>query len=174
MSPILFYKRLGCLGAVLVLAGCDRGASTEGNGVRQTAFPGQVSAGGSTSGAAMGGTTTGAASSQAAPSAPSAPAELKKQQAAEQATREKQELVASMDRLAMRWRARATDAGWAVHPATPVAAVSGIAASANLAGSTGQPGGQLGAAAAATPVRSEKLGTALPSADVKDPSKKGK
>ena len=92
----------------------------------------------------------------------------KTQLAADEATRQKQELAASMDQVAARWRARATAAGWDVHPATPVMPVPGIAASAM------QAGGQLGATAATTPLRSEKLGTAPPSADVKDPAKKGK
>lgn len=101
-------------------------------------------------------------------------ANLKKQQAAEQGAREKQEIAASMDRVAARWRARATAAGWDVHPPTPVAPASGIAESAAQAGASAQPAGQLGATAASVPVRSEKLGTAPPSADVKDPAKKGK
>ncbi len=74
-----------------------------------------------------------------------------------------------MDQVANRWRTRAAASGWDVHPPTPVAPASGIGAPAAQA----EPASKLGAAATA-PVRSEKLGTAPPSADVKDPAKKGK
>lgn len=122
--------------------------------------------------------TIGAGTAVAALPAPS-PAQqqaaaVKKQQAAEQTAREKQELAASMEQVATRWRTRAAASGWQVHPPTPVAPAAGIGASAAQAGSAGQPAGKLGAAAASAPVRSEKLGTAPPSADVKDPAKKGK
>ncbi len=101
-------------------------------------------------------------------------AAVKKQQAAAQAEKEKQELAASMDKVAERWRARANANGWETHPPTPVAAVPGIKASETQATPAGQPGGRLGDAAANAPVRSEKLETAPPSGDVKDPAKKGK
>ncbi len=98
----------------------------------------------------------------------------KKAQAAEQAEQEKQRLAASMEQLAARWRASAAHNGWQTHPPTPVDPVAGIAASGAQQGAAGQPGGQAGSAAASAPVRSEKLGTAAASTDVKDPSKKGK
>lgn len=58
------------LALAMMLAGCDKdGQATADNGVRQTRFPGQVSAGGGTSGAIMaqaaGGNTGGAAASGA-------------------------------------------------------------------------------------------------------------
>lgn len=88
-------------------------------------------------------------------------AEAKKKQAAEQAAKEKQELAASMDKVAARWRERAKANGWEVHPATPVAAPG----AADAAPPANPP---------APPIRSEKAGTAPPSEDVKDPAKKGK
>jgi hypothetical protein len=142
--------------------------------------------GGTTSGAAMGGTTPSSAATQVAPppggATPSVPpqatgqdaAAVKKQQAAAQAEKEKQELAASMDKVAERWRSRATTNGWETHPPTAVAAVPGIKASEAQAGPSGQPGGRLGDAAANAPVRSEKQDTAPASTDVKDPAKKGK
>ncbi|TFW32568.1 hypothetical protein [Massilia horti] len=68
----------------------------------------------------------------------------KKAKADAQAQQEKQELLATMDTIAARWRSRAAVQGYTVHP--PV---------------------QLAAQSAPAPVRSEKLGTAPPSADVK-------
>ncbi|HEV2609064.1 MAG TPA: hypothetical protein VGU61_02255 [Noviherbaspirillum sp.] len=142
--------------------------------------------GGTTSGAAMGGTTSGAAATQVAPApggaVPSVPgqtpeqqaAAIKKQQAAAKAEQEKQELAASMEKVAERWRSRAKANDWETYPPTPVAAVPGIKASEAQAGPSGQPGGRLGDAAANAPVRSEKHDTAPPSPDVKDPAKKGK
>ncbi|WP_334187942.1 hypothetical protein [Noviherbaspirillum sp.] len=257
IKPVI---RLAASIAVAALAGgCDNVGSTAGSNVRQTGFPGQVSAGsatsgqvmarsgneakaagapgasgsagsppatapagpkdqaaaganagqeavrgqspaggvsgtpgipegsgGTTSGAAMGGTTSGAAATQVAPppggAAPNVPAQtadqqaaaVKKQQAAAQAEKEKQDLAASMDKVAERWRSRATANGWETHPPTAVAAVPGIKASEAQAGPSGQPGGRVGDAAANAPVRSEKQDTAPASPDVKDPAKKGK
>lgn len=89
-------------------------------------------------------------------------AAAKKAQAAAQSEKEKQELTASMDKLAARWRAKAAANGWKTH--SPVAVAP--------AGSSGTaPAGAPGATT--TPVRSEKLGTAAPSEDVKNPAKKG-
>lgn len=91
-----------------------------------------------------------------------------------QAEKDKQELAAAMDAVAARWRARAAQNGWQTYPPTPVAAKQGFNASANQSGPSGQPEGRQGAAAQA-PIRSEKLGTAPPSADVKpDPASKPK
>ena len=74
-------------------------------------------------------------------------AAAKKAAADAQAAKDKQELAASMDAITARWRARAASQGWKAH--VPVA----IAAAAP--------------AASAVPIKSEKLGTAPPSADVK-------
>ena len=68
-------------------------------------------------------------------------AAAKKAQADAQAAKAKEELAASMDAVAARWRARAGRQGWKPH--APVAV------------------------AAAAPIKSEKLGTAPPSQDVK-------
>lgn len=86
-----------------------------------------------------------------------------------QAEKDKQELAASMDTVAARWRARAAQNGWQTYPPTPVAAKQGFNASANQSGPSGQPEGRQGAAAQA-PILSEKQGTAPPSADVKPDS----
>lgn len=101
-------------------------------------------------------------------------AAAKKAQAAAQAEKEKQELAASMDKIASRWRAKAAENGWKTNPPTQVQAIPGFNASATQSSPSGQPGGRLGSAAAEAPVRSEKAGTAVPSEDVKDPAKKGK
>jgi len=75
-------------------------------------------------------------------------AAAKKAAADAQAAKDKQELAASMDAITARWRARAASQGWKAH--APVA----IAAAAAPAGP-------------AVPIKSEKLGTAPPSTDVK-------
>lgn len=96
-------------------------------------------------------------------------AAAKKAQAAAQAEKEKQELAASMAQIAARWRSRAAEQGWTVHAPTPVEPVAGFKASETQSGASGQPGGRIGPAAQQeqAPIRSEKLGTAPPSADVK-------
>jgi hypothetical protein len=94
-------------------------------------------------------------------------AAAQKAQADAQAEKEKQELAATMDAIAARWRARAAANGWQVHAPTPVAAVQGMNTTAAQSSPSGQPGGQQGSATAQAPVRSEKWGTAPPSADVK-------
>ncbi|HJV80946.1 hypothetical protein [Noviherbaspirillum sp.] len=71
-------------------------------------------------------------------------AAAKKEQAAAQAAKEKEMLDATMDKIAARWRA----GGGKTHPPSA-------------------------AAEAVVPVRSEKLGTAAPSTDVKQPEKQG-
>lgn len=90
-------------------------------------------------------------------------AAAKKAQADAQAAKDKQELGASMDAVAARWRARAARQGWKAH--APIA----IAAAGQAAGvaPAGQPQGKLTPAGAAAPIKSEKLGTAPPSKDVK-------
>jgi hypothetical protein len=80
------------------------------------------------------------------------------------AQKEKEELVASMDNVARRWRADAATNNWTTHPATPVAAVAGISSSnAQDQSRTATP----------PPVRSEKQGDAAPSEDVKKPKEPG-
>jgi len=87
-------------------------------------------------------------------------AAAKKEQAAEQAKKAKQELTVSMDKIVDLWRTKAAAKGWEMHSPTPVES----------------PAKQLGGAQGSTatgPVRSEKSGTAPPSADVKQPAKQG-
>lgn len=83
-------------------------------------------------------------------------AEAKKQAAAAQAEKEKQELAASMEQVSERWRKRASENGWEVNPQLPAGAA------------------QAKTPPAQPPVRSEKAGTAPPSGDVKNPDEKGK
>jgi colicin import membrane protein len=95
-------------------------------------------------------------------------AAAKKAQADAQAAKDKQELLASMDSITARWRSRAASQGLRANPAVPVAAPGpAVTAPATGAAPAGQPGGQQGPAVQAMPIRSEKLGTAPPSADVK-------
>ena len=170
------------LAAALLAAGCGANDEERKLGVKQTGLPGHLSAGGgssgevlsrsqqadisiapagtpgipqgsggNTSGAALGGTTGGT------------------QQPAQT---EKQKLADSMDAISARWRTRAQASG--LQPAAPIAvkAMEGFDASAAQSGASGQPGGQLGAEASRTPIKSEKSGTAEPSRDVKDDSKR--
>ena len=132
-------------------------------------------AGGTTSGPAMGGTSPGAAVAGDAPKGKMAgetpaagpAASTAKPSAAEQAAakaqKEKQELAASMDEVARRWRADAAKNGWKAYPAVGHDAVAGIAAS----------GAQEQSRAVAPPVHSEKSGSAAPSEDVKKPKEPG-
>jgi hypothetical protein len=76
-------------------------------------------------------------------------------------------LATSMDAVAARWRSRAAAQGWAVNAPTPVDPLPGIQTSATQAAPAGQPQGVLTQAGAQPPIRSEKLGTAPPSRDVK-------
>ena len=101
-------------------------------------------------------------------------AAAKKAQADAQAAKDKESLAASMDSVASRWRSRASQQGWKTHPPVAIAAAAPAAAAAGgsaapITGTApaGQPAGQLTAAGAAAPIRSEKLGTAPPSQDVK-------
>jgi hypothetical protein len=94
-------------------------------------------------------------------------AAAKKAQADAQAEKEKRELAATMDAVAARWRAKAAANGWPMHPPTAVAPVKGLDAPAVQSSPSGQPGGRQGSAALQAPKRSEKTGTAPPSADVK-------
>jgi hypothetical protein len=105
-------------------------------------------------------------------------AAAKKAEADAQAAKDKQSLAASMDAVSAHWRTQAAQKGWKTHPAVAIAAAPAPAAGAAPAagGSSaavmgaapaGQPEGKLTAAGAAAPIRSEKLGTAPPSTDVK-------
>ena len=80
-------------------------------------------------------------------------AAAKKAAADAQAAKDKQELAASMDAVTARWRARAASQGWKAHAPIAIAAATPAAAAAP--------------AGAAVPIKSEKLGTAPPSTDVK-------
>jgi hypothetical protein len=93
-------------------------------------------------------------------------AAAKKAAADAQAAKDKQELAATMDAITARWRARAAAQGWKTHAPIAIAAAAGPAA-APAAVPAGQPDGKLTAAGAAAPIKSEKLGTAPPSTDVK-------
>jgi hypothetical protein len=110
-------------------------------------------------------------------------AAAKKAQADAQAQKDKELLTASMDKVATRYRTRAAAEGRRTNPPVPVAAPAAAVTTPLLqAAPAGQPGGKLGPAAptsagAQTPtqaaaepalaIRSEKLGSAAPSKDVK-------
>jgi hypothetical protein len=94
-------------------------------------------------------------------------AAAKKAAADAQAAKDKQELGAAMDAIVARWRTRAGAQGWKTH--APIA-IAAAASPTQAAAPAGQPDGKLtaaGAAGAAAPIKSEKLGTAPPSTDVK-------
>jgi hypothetical protein len=92
----------------------------------------------------------------------------KKAKADAQAAKDKQELLASQDAIVSRWRSRAAAQGWHTNPAVAVAApVAATNAPATGNAPAGQPGGTQGPAVQAAPIKSEKLGTAPPSEDVK-------
>lgn len=78
-----------------------------------------------------------------------------------QAAKDKESLGAAMDGASARWRARAAREGWATHPAVAVAAPAAAPTAAAASGAANP------AANAGVLVRSEKLGTAAPSEDVK-------
>jgi hypothetical protein len=108
-------------------------------------------------------------------------AAAKKAKADEQAAKDKLSLAASMDAVTAHYRARAAQEGWKTHPAIAIAAAAPAAAAAGAApvtaagSATPPPAGSQGAGnttaagqAAVNPaVKSEKLGTAPPSEDVK-------
>jgi hypothetical protein len=112
-------------------------------------------------------------------------AAAKKADADAQAAKDKQSLGASMDAVSAHWRSQAAQKGWKTHPAVAIAAApapapaagaapasgtaSGPGSSAPITGAVpaGQPAGTLTATSATLPIRSEKLGTAPPSTDVK-------
>ncbi|MGF6272882.1 hypothetical protein ABIB38_001238 [Massilia sp. UYP11] len=116
-------------------------------------------------------------------------AAAKKAEADAKAARDKDALHASMDRISAQWRQRAAQEGWTIRPPPPVTGPLGVAASDPTPAGAGVPApapaggapGTSGAApataaaprgaralhAAEVPVKSEKLGTARPSEDVK-------
>lgn len=92
----------------------------------------------------------------------------KKAKADAQAAKDKEALLATMDKIASRWRSNAASKGLHTNPPVAVAAPApAVTAPTTMAAPSGQPGGTQGPAAQAVPIRSEKLGTAPPSADVK-------
>jgi hypothetical protein len=106
-------------------------------------------------------------------------AAAKKAQADAKAAKDKEQLAASMDEISTQWRQRAASEGWRTN--APVAVKTAPPAVANAPTASGQPaapgaattpGGPLGNTvppqAMGAPIRSEKLGTAPPSADVKE------
>jgi colicin import membrane protein len=92
-------------------------------------------------------------------------AAAKKAAADAQAAKDKASLAASMDAISARWRSRASAQGWKTH--APVAIAAAAPAAPAAAAPAGQPDGKLTPAGAAAPIKSEKLGTAPPSTDVK-------
>jgi hypothetical protein len=162
----------GTSGQVIARTGAAAGTQPAGTpGIPQ-------GAGGNPGGTALGGTTV--AQAQAGPGGathpggdrlggPPAPAAAAPGGGAALSLAQEQALAlsASMDAVAARWRARAATQGWAVNAPTTVDPLPGIQASATQAAPSGQPQGVLTQAGAQAPVRSEKLGTAPPSADVK-------
>jgi len=96
-------------------------------------------------------------------------AAAKKAAADAQAAKDKASLAASMDAITARWRSRAAAQGLKTHAPVAIAAAAPAAAGApaQAAAPAGQPEGKLTPAGAAAPIRSEKLGTAPPSTDVK-------
>ncbi len=138
--------------------------------------------GGNTGGAAMGGTSKergtdqqaakddaarkGAPDDKAAADAKAAAEEKGKARADAEADRQKQLLAAAMDRSAERWRQQAGAGGKGTPPGAAVDSARGFQQSEDQSSASGQPTGRLGAGAVP---RSEKHGTAEPSADVKQP-----
>jgi len=118
-----------------------------------------------------------------APLTPAQAAAAKKAEADARAAKEKEALNAGMERIAVYWRQRAAQEDWRIKPPPPVTGPTGIAASDPPSPSARLPAGAGSAAAAPAtaaaplsaralhaanvPVKSEKLGTARPSEDVK-------
>lgn len=128
--------------------------------------------GGNTGGAALGGTAPATTPGQApvggavatsptqAASAALQPASAAAAPSPTDAQLQAQALAASMDVVAARWRARAAASGVATNAPTPVEGVAGVQASA-IPGTPAVP----------VPIRSEKLGNAPASEDVKQATK---
>jgi hypothetical protein len=105
-------------------------------------------------------------------------AAAKKAKADEQAAKDKLSLAASMDAVTAHYRARAAKEGWKTHPAVAVVAAAPAAGAAPItaagpaspppAGSQGAGNTTAAGQAGVNPaIKSEKLGTAPPSEDVK-------
>lgn len=122
-------------------------------------------AGGNVSGPEMGGTTPAAAGTQQKSGVQTGTAELdkaaKEAKAKELAAKEKQQLEAAMDRVAARWRANAETRGWQTESANAPQTSGAAALGQTQTSSMGLP----------TVIRSEKLGTAPPSEDIKQPAR---
>jgi hypothetical protein len=85
-----------------------------------------------------------------------------------QAEKDKQLLLASMDKLSAAWRGKAGEKGWKLNAPTALPApAAAVTAPATQSAPSGQPGGKMTATGAQAPMTSEKSGTAAPSADVK-------
>lgn len=98
------------------------------------------------------------------PSPAAAKAAADKKAAADaQAAKDKQELLATQDAIVARWRSRAASQGW--HANAPVAVAA--AAPAPAAGTPAAGAAPAAAKPPPMPIKSEKLGTAAPSEDVK-------
>lgn len=110
--------------------------------------------------------TTGGAPALGAPPPPPLP----------DAERQKIALAAAQDATVARWRSNATSHNWPTHPAAaldtaanaPGAVVAPAAPAAPASAAASVPGPAI---AAEAPIRSEKLGTAPPSEDVKQPTR---
>lgn len=148
-----------------------RGGSDTGTAqVKTEGTPGiPEGSGGNVSGTEMGGTTPDAAATEnpPAPSSSSGGSSAESEKASKEAEakakaeKEKQQLAAAMDRVAQRWQETAAQRGWQTE-------------SADSSGGTGDMNmGQSETSAIGLPtvIRSEKLGTAPPSEDIKQPAK---
>ena len=153
----------------LLLAAC--GEQRREDGVLQTKSPGNVSAGGRTSGEVMAANTPGGAVQPGPAGTPGIPRGAEgntggtamggtTSSAQGEAAHQARALSASMDAVAARWRQRAAAEGWTTHPPTPTQDGAAVQASA-VPTPTPPP----------LPIRSEKTGTAPASPDVKQPVK---
>lgn len=169
--------RTSILLLALLAAACDPRQPTAPNGVIQTKSPGEVAAGGGTSGQVMersgapkpdaeahggtpgipegsGGNTSGADMGGTAQA--KTPSDKKPEA---QVAKEKVELAASIDKVSAHWKSQAAERGWKVQPAASVTVVVPDSGAAPLTPRAMD--------AANTPFKSEKLGTAPPSEDLK-------
>ncbi len=102
--------------------------------------------------------TGGAQAALPAPNPQQAALAAQKKAAADaQAQKDKETLLATMDAVSNRWRARAAKESWPTHAPVPVAAPAAAVSASATAPNT----------APVVAVRSEKSGTAAPSEDVK-------
>ncbi len=149
-----------------------RGGSDTGTAqVKTEGTPGiPEGSGGNVSGTEMGGTTPDAAATENPPassgdSGGSSSAESEKAskeaEAKAKAEKEKQQLAAAMDRVAQRWQETAAQRGWQTESADSSGGMNGMSRGQSETSAIGLP----------TVVRSEKLGTAPPSEDIKQPAK---